>query len=164
MAELSGLILRNKLRKDILGDDLFRALLHERREPAERPHTEYVRRQKRTLWIQARLVIRLGTELWAQALESKRKDAECTDAPPQCRDRWAAGFPNIKGSAGPDQERGYIGQPEYQCDGGGPPGASMIEVGEQWENEKCSNFQDKRREEIDVLGMSNGDAEIDDGS
>jgi hypothetical protein len=40
----------------------------------------------------------------------------------------------------------------------------MIEVGEQWENEKCSNFQDKRREEIDVLGMSNGDAEIDDGS
>jgi hypothetical protein len=40
----------------------------------------------------------------------------------------------------------------------------VIEVGEQWENEKCSNFQDKRREEIYVLGVSNGDAEIDDGS
>ena len=82
MTELGGLILRNKLRKDILGDDLFRALLHERREPAERPDAEDVRRQKRALWIQARLVVRFGTELWAQALESKREDAERADSPP----------------------------------------------------------------------------------
>jgi hypothetical protein len=40
----------------------------------------------------------------------------------------------------------------------------VIEVSEQWENEERSNFQDKRREEIYVLGVSNGDAEIDDGS
>ena len=82
MAELGGLVLRNKLRKDILGDGLFRTLLHERREPAEHPHAEDVRRQKRALWIQARLVVRFETELWAQALESKRKDAERADAPP----------------------------------------------------------------------------------
>ncbi len=100
MADIGSLVRRNKLRKVILGDKLSRALLHERGEPAERPHAEYIRGQQRALGIQARFVVRFGTELWAEALKSKRNDAEPTNAPSQHKNEWS---PRVRdGGTSPD--------------------------------------------------------------
>ncbi len=96
---------------------LFHALPHQRREPAKRPHAEDVRRQLWALRIQARLVVRFCTELWTQQLESKRNDTQGADTPPQCRDQWAARACQAEGSAGPDQEGGNVGEPEYEGNG-----------------------------------------------
>jgi hypothetical protein len=82
LAQFGGLVLRNKLGEVLLCDELARALLQERREPSERPHAKYVRGQQRALWIQARLRIRFGAELWAEALEGECDDAQPADAPP----------------------------------------------------------------------------------
>jgi len=118
LAEFGSLVLRNKFWKVILRDELLRALPHQRREPAKHPHAEDGRCQLWALRIQARLVIRFCTELWAQTLKSKCNEAQRAEAPPQCRDQWAARACEVEGSAGPDQEGGSVSQPEYEGDGG----------------------------------------------
>ena len=104
MANNGSLLTGNKLWKVILGDELFRAPHHERREPAECPHTENIRGQQRALRIQARLVIslRFGTELGAQTLKSKRNDAEPAYGPSRRKDGRTPRVRDEKGGAGRD--------------------------------------------------------------